>query len=137
MRKAFRLQDEDSEEFKTNLIREREALRNVNHPNVVRYLKYAEDEEHDNAFLFTEYCNAGSLSQYLTSRKKAKSMSQFEAWSILRDLAAALAYCHHGLEKEGSDSYFLKHSWVPLLHRDIKPANSISNCDTSLPSHTD
>ena len=122
LKKSFSLDDASAVDIQRNLIRERQALQNLNHPNVVKYLKYEEDEDHEQAFLYTEYCDGGSLSRYC--RKTSKSLDLYAAWSIVYDLAAALAYCHHGLHLDEGSSFSLKHKWQTLLHRDIKPANS-------------
>ena len=122
LRKAFFLDHASAVDIKRNLIRERQALQNLNHPNVVKYVKYEEDKEHDQAFLYTEYCEGGSLSSYCG--KKSPSLNLHTTWSIVYDLAAALAYCHHGLHLDEGGSFSLKHKWQTLLHRDIKPANS-------------
>ena len=121
MKKAFTLDDPSALDIQRNLIRERQALQNLNHPNVVKYLKYEEDEDHDQAFLYTEYCDGGSLSRYC--RRRSQSLDSYTTWSIVYDLAAALAYCHHGLHLDEGGSFSLKHKWQTLLHRDIKPAN--------------
>ena len=122
LKKAFTLDDPFAVDIQRNLIRERQALQNLNHPNVIKYLKYEEDEDHDQAFLYTEYCEGGSLSRYC--RKKSEPLDPYTTWSIVYDLAAALAYCHHGLHLDEVGSFSLKHKWQTLLHRDIKPANS-------------
>ena len=103
-------------------MRERQALQNLNHPNVVKYVKYEQDKKGDQAFLYTEYCDGGSLLKYC--REKSQSLDFYTTWSIVHDLAAALAYCHHGLHLDEGGSFSLKHKWQTLLHRDIKPANS-------------
>jgi serine/threonine protein kinase len=52
-----------------------------------------------------------------------------EAWSIVYQLSAALAYCHHGIIRTQSGSILREEKdreenvWVPVLHRDIKPEN--------------
>lgn len=52
------------------------------------------------------------------------SLSCQDIWSLLLQLASALAYCHHGLlDKEGKVSFWL--GWRTILHRDLKPANGI------------
>ena len=122
LKKAFTLDDASAVDVRRNLIRERQALQNLNHPNVVKYVKYEEDEDHDQAFLYTEYCDGGSLSKYCG--RKPQPLNSYTAWCIVFDLAAALAYCHHGLHMDEGGSFSLKHKWQTLLHRDIKPANS-------------
>lgn len=115
------------------MIREHELLQNLRHPNIVKYFAYEEDQEHFKAHLFTEYCNGGDLSRYTRNDEENEnlleenrpSLSILEIWNIFSDLAAALAYCHHGLVKDDSGSFYLKDDWVPILHRDIKPANGM------------
>ena len=120
-------------DIQRNLLRERQTLQSTNHPNVVKYLKYDEDKDHGQAFLFTEYCDGGSLSRYLKSRKQSQALDLYTTWSIVHNLAAALAYCHHGLQLDENNLFSLKHKWQPILHRDIKPANSMCFAPYSRP----
>jgi serine/threonine protein kinase len=108
------------------LVRERELLKNLNHRNIVRYLKYEETTisgKPHRASIYTEYCKGGDLVKYCKSLGSESQIKAFEAWKLLYDLASALAYCHHGLDKNEEGAYFLKHDWTTILHRDIKPAN--------------
>jgi serine/threonine protein kinase len=48
-------------------------------------------------------------------------------WSIINQVAAALKYCHFGLQKDssaGDTSQAESPTWTVILHRDIKPGNS-------------
>lgn len=83
VRKAFATETEYAADIQRNLIRERQALQNLNHPNVVKYLKYEEDEDHNEAFLYTEYSDHGSLSKYVSSRKAALALDLYLAWNVL------------------------------------------------------
>ena len=133
-------------------------LRSFDHPNVVKFLGYRENNQKKLAYLYMEYCNGGDLGQFSdpsactistggqttfdgqvkeeraasyesdtsssspSSPTPQRHLSQVQAWNILVDMASALAYCHHGLVKNGPN-YSLKPVWRQVLHRDIKPAN--------------
>jgi serine/threonine protein kinase len=142
LRKRFSPDFNDPEGYVTRLTREREALRDLNHPNIVKFLAYDEEECHDaeddqwyrESRIYMEYCEGGDLRKYVKPRRqspfndlqssKLPSLTPHETWSILADLASALAYCHHGLFKDEAGNYSLKEEWEPRLHRDIKPENS-------------
>lgn len=122
-----------------DLVKERDILHGLHHPNIVRYLKYFEKSETvgdasvmRNAYLYTEYCEGGDLSKYSKDEdvgeeaeepEDAEWLQPHQIWALTYDLAAALALCHHGLARNGFGSFSLKHQWKPILHRDIKPAN--------------
>jgi serine/threonine protein kinase len=108
----------------------------MHHPNIVKFLAYEHSLEDNKAHIFTEYCDGGDLSKYIKADEEINEgtndpptetepqLTRLEAWSFLADLAAALAYCHHGLSKDAqSGKFYLKNEWQPILHRDIKPEN--------------
>jgi len=82
--------------------REGEALRQLNHPNIVKVLDaFEEDKRH---FLILEYVSGGTLRDILNEQK------QLATETVLRvglELADALTRAHH----------------LNIVHRDIKPAN--------------
>lgn len=136
IRKSFSTLKRWGQQKLKNLVRERTNLQNMHHPNIVKFLAYEHNLKDNKAHIFTEYCDGGDLSKYIKadeeidessnhSTTEAESqLTELEAWSFLADLAAALAYCHHGLSKdEQSGNFYLKNGWHPILHRDIKPAN--------------
>src|SRR5512147_2591731 len=82
--------------------REGEALRRLNHPNIVKVL--ATSDEGDQHFIVMEYVSGGSLADLLIAQPKLP----FErVVSIGLELSDALSRAHH----------------LHILHRDIKPAN--------------
>lgn len=82
--------------------REGEALRQLNHPNIVKMLDACEcDGAH---YLIMEYVSGGSLRSVL---EKEKQLSVQRALYIALDLADALTRAHR----------------LGILHRDIKPDN--------------
>ncbi len=83
-------------------LREGEALRWLNHPNIVKVL--ATSDEGDQHFIVMEYVSGGSLADLLIAQPKLP----FErVVSIGLELSDALSRAHH----------------LHILHRDLKPAN--------------
>ncbi|GEM_PF-124519 len=88
--------------------REGEALRRLEHPNIVKV--YMMIEENDQHFMIMEYVPGGSLAGLL---QKSGQIPVPQTISIGLELADALARAHH----------------LGILHRDIKPANILLSED--------
>jgi serine/threonine protein kinase len=89
-------------EMITRFIREGQLLRDLNHPNIVRYLDI--DTLNGQHFLVMEYVRGGSLKDYLQQH------APLAVDAILRislELADALTRAHH----------------LDIIHRDLKPDN--------------
>jgi serine/threonine protein kinase/predicted ATPase/Tfp pilus assembly protein PilF len=87
---------------------EGEALRQLNHPNIVKVL--GEEEQAGVHYLVMEYVGGGSLRDVLDHSPK---LSIQRALYIALDLADALTRAHR----------------LNILHRDIKPANVLISTD--------
>jgi predicted ATPase len=83
-------------------VREGEALRQLNHPNIVRMVAAAEDEGRH--YLIMEYVAGGSLQDLLEAQGALPVSRVLE---IALDLADALTRAHR----------------LGIIHRDLKPAN--------------
>lgn len=118
------------------LWREQYILRHLSHENIVKFIGFHWDEETEEAMIYMEYWG-NDLRQYVRpdphprgkssfgrKQKVVKSLSRLEIWAMLADLSSALAYCHHGVLRDG-DSYTVKAGWKIVMHRDIKPGNSM------------
>lgn len=82
--------------------REGEALRELNHPNIVKvWATFVENEQH---YIVMEYVGAGSLRDLLD---KTPQLPIPQVLSISLGLADALTRAHH----------------LRIIHRDLKPAN--------------
>lgn len=86
--------------------REAEALRDLDHPNIVKLIEYI--EENGINYLVMEYVEGGSLQERL---KHNRRMPILEVIGIAMDLADALTRAHR----------------MRIIHRDIKPANVLLN----------
>ena len=83
-------------------VREGEALRQLNHPNIVRMI--AAVQEQGQHYLIVEYVSGGSLADVLTAQGRLPSSRVIE---LALDLADALTRAHR----------------LGIIHRDLKPAN--------------
>ena len=82
--------------------REGQALRQLNHPNIVRMV--AAIQEHGQHYLVMEYVDGGSLADLLAVQRRLPGARAIE---IALDLADALTRAHR----------------LSIIHRDLKPAN--------------
>jgi serine/threonine protein kinase len=83
-------------------LREGEALRKLNHPNIVKVL--ATSDEGEQHYIVMEYIGGGSLADLLS---KQQQLPVDRVVSLGLELSDALSRAHH----------------LHILHRDIKPAN--------------
>jgi len=93
--------DELPDVMKARTIKEINILQSVNHPNIMKLYDYKFDK--NKLFLITEYCNGGSLSEWL----KRESKNQTEILSVIKQILEGFQY--------------LKDN--KIIHRDIKPQN--------------
>ncbi len=89
-------------------IREGEALRQLNHPNIVKISDLVEED--GQYYLVMEYVGGGSLREYI-DREKQITVERVLQISI--ELADALTRAHH----------------LNIIHRDLKPANVLLATD--------
>jgi serine/threonine protein kinase/predicted ATPase len=92
----------DDPDLVERFVREAEALRQLNHPNIVKVL--ATIEENNRHYIVMDYVSGGSLSDLLKSQGK---MPIRWILKIAIELADALTRAHY----------------LKIIHRDIKPAN--------------
>jgi NIMA (never in mitosis gene a)-related kinase len=99
-----------NEREKSQLVAEVNILRELRHPNIVKYYDRLLDRERAKIFIVMEYCEGGDLSKLLRKLKQdGSSLSEEMMWGIFSQVADALHECHKRERK--------------ILHRDIKPGN--------------
>lgn len=102
-----------SESEKQMLVSEVNLLRELKHPNIVRYYDRIIDRTNTTLYIVMEYCEGGDLASLIS--KCTKERQYLEEDFILRvfaQLALALTDCHK--RSDGGHT---------VLHRDLKPAN--------------
>lgn len=119
-------------------LREHRIFQKLNHPFIVSYLGYEENQKLQRASLYMEFCEGGDLQSRHVYRQDSDDDSdstsepdlshpvplrEQEVWIITFQLAAAMAYLHHGLTIGAAGDFFFARHWEPVIHRDIKPAN--------------
>ena len=93
------------------IVSEVNILRELRHPNIVKYYDRIIDREQAKIYIIMEYCEGGDIATLIKNSKKEKQHIPEEIlWSVLSQMIAALGACHN--RKEGK-----------ILHRDLKPGN--------------
>eukprot|EP00996_Jenningsia_fusiforme_P003980 NODE_477_length_2200_cov_30.273361_g439_i0.p1 GENE.NODE_477_length_2200_cov_30.273361_g439_i0~~NODE_477_length_2200_cov_30.273361_g439_i0.p1 ORF type:complete len:586 (+),score=92.02 NODE_477_length_2200_cov_30.273361_g439_i0:65-1822(+) len=100
-----------SDREKQLLVSEVNILRELHHPNIVRYYDRVIDRERRTIYIVMEHCEGGDLQQLIRrQRKDGRHIDEDTVWEYMMQLCLALRECH--TRREGK-----------ILHRDIKPAN--------------
>jgi len=73
------------------LVSEVNILRELQHPNIVRYYDRLIDREKSKIFIVMEYCKGGDISTLIkNSRKERKYLPEDMIWVILSQVLQAL-----------------------------------------------
>jgi len=100
-----------TEKEKQQLVSEVNILRELRHPNIVRYYDRIIDKQNQKIWIVMEYCEGGDMLQTIKKLKKEKGrLDEETVWKFFMQIVLALHEIHR--RKEGK-----------ILHRDIKPAN--------------
>lgn len=100
-----------TEKEKQQLVSEVNILRELRHPNIVRYYDRIIDKQNQKIWIVMEYCEGGDMSLVIKKLRKDKELLPEEIiWKFFMQVVLALHEIHK--RKEGK-----------ILHRDIKPAN--------------
>ena len=100
-----------SEKDRNRIVSEVNILRELHHPNIVKYYDRIIDKKNSKLYIVMEYCPGGDLSKIIKhNRKNNQYFSEDLIWKIFSQVASALYACH--THKDGK-----------ILHRDIKPSN--------------
>jgi NIMA (never in mitosis gene a)-related kinase len=122
---------------KKQLVAEVNILRELRHPNIVRYYERFVDKENCLIYIIMEYCAGGDLAAVIKRCKKdgcdpacasvcpdspSKIIAEDIVWNILAQLLSALHECHSGQQSDKKGA---------ILHRDIKPEVRLHDLDMS------
>lgn len=73
-----------SDKEKQMLVSEVNILRELNHPNIVRYYDRIIDKDHSKIFIVMEYCEGGDMATLIrTSRKQKEPLPEDMVWAVL------------------------------------------------------
>ncbi|CAG8641766.1 10256_t:CDS:2, partial [Acaulospora morrowiae] len=107
---------------KQQLVSEVNIVRELKHPNIVRYYDRYVDNENYMIYIIMEYCEGGDLSSLIKKcRREGNYLPEDSIWFFFTQILSALHECHYGYGNSKSDSPQTKHTTI--LHRDIKPDN--------------
>ena len=85
-----------NEREKQQIVTEVNILRDLNHPNIVRYYDRCIDKKNLKIYIIMEYCPQGDLQQLIKKCQKTReSISEEFIWKIFSQLVDALYFCHH------------------------------------------
>ncbi|UKJ90165.1 protein kinase [Theileria orientalis] len=102
---------------KQQLVMEVNVIRELNHPNIVRYIDRMIDKKRQLLYILMEYCDSGDLGENMRQfYKHYKLVNEQVIFDIALQLIFALAYCHNC--KIGTKT-------GKVLHRDLKPQNIV------------
>ncbi len=108
------------EKEKHHIVSEVNILRELHHPNIVKYVDRIIDKKTTKIYIIMEYCPRGDLSQLIKRCKRSKEYINEEViWKIFTQILLALYACHN--HKNGK-----------ILHRDIKPSNVFIDNDNNV-----
>lgn len=102
-----------TEDKKQLIVTEINLLRDLNHPNIVKYFDHIINKETKTLYIIMECCEGGDLQKLIQKCKETKShFAEGFIWRVLYQISKALQGCHSHKSKK-----------ITVLHRDIKPAN--------------
>ncbi|XP_069787456.1 serine/threonine-protein kinase Nek2 [Narcine bancroftii] len=102
-----------SEAEKQMLVSEVNLLRELKHPNIVRYYDRIIDRTNATLYIIMEFCEGGDLASLISKCIRERQYVEEDfALHVLAQIALALRECHRRSE-----------SGRTVLHRDLKPAN--------------
>ena len=108
------------EKYKHHISSEINILKELHHPNIVKYYDRLIDKENTKIYIIMEYCPGGDLSQLIKKYRQSKQyISEDIIWKIFSQVVSALYVCH--TNKSGK-----------ILHRDIKPSNVFLDNDNNV-----
>ncbi|KAM3872174.1 serine/threonine-protein kinase Nek2-like [Diretmus argenteus] len=110
-----------SERKKRRLESEVNILRELKHPNIVRYQEHIIDETNAKLYIVMEHCKGGDLSSLITRCIMERRYLEKFILQVVVQLTLALKQCHR--QRDGG---------ATVLHRDLKPANVFLDAEANV-----
>lgn len=108
------------EKEKHHIVSEVNILRELRHPNIVKYYDRVIDKKNTRIYIIMEYCEGGDIGQLIKRCRRTKDfIAEDVIWKVFTQVVLALNYCHN--RKEGK-----------VLHRDIKPSNVFLDAENNV-----
>ncbi|KAF2689325.1 kinase-like protein [Lentithecium fluviatile CBS 122367] len=119
-------------------------LKELVHPNIVRYYEREHLKQSQDLHLYMEYCGNGDLGRVIQNLKRKNQVADEEfVWSIFSQIVSALYRCHYGQDAPapgrnvmglGADAKPVRdrNGKPMILHRDLKPENIFLDHDNSV-----
>jgi len=109
-----------SEREKHQLVSEVNILRDLRHPNIVRFYDRIIDKQKARIYIVMEFCEYGDLANVIKQNKRrGELIPEDTAWKVFSQVVEALEWCH--TRPEGV-----------ILHRDIKPGNILLDANSQV-----
>lgn len=109
-----------SDKEKEQIVTEVNILRELKHPNIIRYYDRIIDKKESKIYIIMEYCEGGDINQLIKRYKKSNEhIPEDIIWKIFTQVLLAIHAIHN--HKEGK-----------ILHRDIKPSNIFLDKDNNI-----
>lgn len=84
-----------SDKEKQQIVAEVNILRDLQHPNIVRYYDRCIDKKNLKLYIIMEYCEKGDLQQVIKRCIRNKELIQEQViWRILSQIVSGLYFCH-------------------------------------------
>lgn len=91
-----------------------------NHKYIVKLIDYFLDDNRKKASVYLEYCDQGSLDDYIRSRNGVSYVAEEQVWEWFLHTMKALYFCQCGPHPDNASA---RRKWERIWHRDLKPAN--------------
>ncbi len=88
-----------NEKERQQIVTEVNVLKDLNHPNIVKYYDRIVDKENLRIYIIMEFCEKGDLGMLVKKLKREKQLlPEDKIWRMLSQITSALFACHRRKE---------------------------------------